>query len=78
MIFLPKGTPDEIVAAWRDAAARTVGAPDFKEKSQLVLGTYPQATGDGAVTRMKLAVDVVPEAKQFVKDWLTEKYDVRL
>ena len=78
MIFLPRGTPDEIVAAWRDAAARTVGAPDFKEKSQLVLGTYPQATGDGAVTRMKLAVDVVPEAKQFVKNWLTEKYNVRL
>ena len=41
-------------------------------------GTYPQATGEAAVTRMKLAVDVAPEAKQFVKDWLTEKYDVKL
>ena len=78
MIFLPKGTPEEIVAAWRDAAARTISAPDFEEKSQLVLGTYPQATGDAAVTRMKLAVDVPPEATQFVRDWLTEKYDVRL
>ena len=56
----------------------TVGAPDFKEKSELVLGIYPQATGDAAVTRMKLAVDVAPEAKQFVKDWLTEKYNVKL
>ena len=78
MIFLPKGTPDDIVAAWRDAAAKTVAAPDFKEKSELVLGIYPQATGDAAVTRMKLAVDVAPEAKQFVKDWLTEKYNVKL
>jgi len=78
MIFLPKGTPKDIVAAWRDAAAKTVAAPDFKEKSELVLGIYPQATGDAAVTRMKLAVDVAPEAKQFVKDWLTEKYNVKL
>ena len=78
MIFLPKGTPEDIVAAWRDAAAKTVAASDFKEKSELVLGIYPQATGDAAVTRMKLAVDVAPEAKQFVKDWLTEKYNVKL
>ena len=78
MIYLPKGTPDEIVEAWREAAAKTVGAPDFKEKSELVLGTYPQATGEAALTRMKLAVDVAPEAKQFVKDWLTEKYNVKL
>ena len=78
MIFLPKGTPAEIVEAWRDAAAKTIGAPDFKEKSELVLGTYPQSTGEAAVTRMKLAVDVAPEARQFVKDWLTEKYDVKL
>ena len=78
MIYLPKGTPDEIVEAWREAAAKTVGAPDFKEKSELVLGTYPQATGEAAVTRMKLAVDVAPEAKQFVKNWLTEKYNVKL
>ena len=78
MIYLPKGTPDEIVEAWREAAAKTVGAPDFKEKSELVLGIYPQATGEAAVTRMKLAVDVAPEAKQFVKDWLTEKYNVKL
>ena len=78
MIFLPKGTPEDIVAAWRDAAAKTVAAPDFKEKSELVLGIYPQATGEAAVTRMKLAVDVAPEAKQFVKDWLTEKYNVKL
>ena len=49
-----------------------------RTSSQLVLGTYPQATGDAAVTRMRLAVDVPPEATQFVRDWLTEKYDVRL
>ena len=78
MIFLPGGTPAEIVEAWRDAAAKTVGAADFREKSELVLGIYPQATGEAAVTRMKLAVDVAPEAKEFVKNWLTEKYNVKL
>ena len=78
MIFLPGGTSAEIVEAWRDAAAKTVGAADFREKSELVLGIYPQATGEAAVTRMKLAVDVAPEAKEFVKNWLTEKYNVKL
>ena len=78
MIFLPRGTPADIVDAWREAAAATISAPDFKEKSARVLGIYPQATGEAAATRMKLAVDVAPEAKQFVKDWLTEKYNVKL
>ncbi len=78
MIVLPKGTPDDIVAAWRDAAKKTVSAADFKAKSELVLGVYPQATGEAAIKRMKLAVDVDPKAKQWVRDWLIKKYNVKL
>ncbi len=77
MIVLPKGTPDDVVATWREAAAKVVNAPDFAEKSASVLGVYPQSTGEAAVKRMKLAVEVAPEQKQWVRDWLTEKYNVK-
>ena len=77
MIFLPKGTPDDIVAGWRDAAAKTVSAPGFAEQAEQVLGVYPQATGEAAVKRMELAVNVSSEAKQWVRNWLTEKYGVK-
>ncbi len=78
MIFLPKGTPDDVVAAWREAATKTVSAPGFAEKSKKVLGVYPQATGKAALTKMRLAVDVDPKAKQWVRDWLAKKYNVKL
>ncbi len=77
MVFLPKDTPDDIVAAWREAAAKVVSAPDFAEKSEAVLGVYPQSTGEAAVKRMELAVNVPDEQKEWVRSWLVEKYNVK-
>ncbi|MES9886384.1 MAG: hypothetical protein ABW140_06190, partial [Candidatus Sedimenticola sp. 6PFRAG1] len=78
MIFLPKGTSDDVVAAWRNAAAKTVNAPGFAEKSRKVLGVYPQATGEDAVKRMQLAVGIEQSAIDWVRNWLTSTYNVKL
>lgn len=77
MIFLPKGTPDDVVAAWRAAAAKAVSAEGFAEASEKVLGTYPQATGEDAAKKLSAAVNVSDEAKSWVRNWLTEKYNVK-
>ena len=77
MIFLPKGTPDEVLQAWRDAAAKTIEAPGFKEDSQGVLGTYAQKVGPDAELLLETAINVDPKAKDWVRSWLTETYNVK-
>ena len=77
MIFLPKDTPDDVLQAWRDAAAKTIEAPGFKEESQTVLGTYPQKVGPDAEQLLDTAIDVDPNAKEWVRTWLTETYNVK-
>ena len=78
MIFLPKGTSDDIVQAWRSAAAAAVASEELQAKKTAVLGAYKQATGETAVNAKRIATDVAPDAKAWVTNWLQEKYNVRL
>lgn len=78
MIFLPKGTPDDIVEAWRKAAEAVVASEAMQARKEAVLGAYKQAIGQAAVKAKELATDVSPEAKEWVSNWLQEKYNVRL
>lgn len=78
MAFLPKGTPADIVKAWSDAAQAAFSRPGFKEKAAQELGEYTQATGKAADALFKVAVNVDPKAKAWIKKWLTEKYKAKL
>lgn len=78
MIFLPKDTPDEILAAWREAARKTVSAPDFAAASARVLGDYEQKAGEAAQPLFDIALNVDPKAKRWVIDWLNATYDTGL
>ena len=51
---------------------------DFAEISAARLGVYPQLTGDAAQTALASATDVPQEAKDFVINWLSERYGVVL
>jgi tripartite-type tricarboxylate transporter receptor subunit TctC len=75
MIFLKKGTPANIIAAWRKAAVDVVNEPGFEEAKNKALGNYPQATGKKAQVLKKIATNVSPEAKAWVKAWLKRKYN---
>lgn len=78
MIFLPEGTPDDVVQAWRDAAAAAVASEELQAKKQEVLGDYKQAIGEAAQKMKQLATEVEPEAKEWMVNWLKERYNVRL
>ncbi|MEO0821061.1 MAG: tripartite tricarboxylate transporter substrate-binding protein [Pseudomonadota bacterium] len=78
MVFLPKGTPQEIVDAYSAAFKAVTERPDFAEISKARLGVYPQSTGDAATARLKLGTEVPEEAKAWVKNWLKERYGVTL
>jgi hypothetical protein len=60
--------------AFADIKARA----DFAEISSKSLGKYPQMTGAAAKKAMDSATQVSPEAKEFVVNWLQEKYGVSL
>jgi tripartite-type tricarboxylate transporter receptor subunit TctC len=77
LIFLLNGTPSDIIEAYVNALQKGIAAPGFKEKAQAELGDYDQATGNAAATMLKVALDVTPEARQWVRKWLTEKYGVK-
>ena len=75
MIFLKKGTPKDIVAAWRKAAADTINEPGFAAASAKALGKYPQSVGAKARVLKKIATTVSPKSKAWVLDWLKRKYN---
>lgn len=75
MIFVKKGTPPDILAAWRKAAADTVAEPGFSEAAAKALGAYPQAVGQKAQTLKRVATNVQPQAKAWVKDWLKRRFN---
>jgi tripartite-type tricarboxylate transporter receptor subunit TctC len=78
MVFLPKTASPEVVAMYEKAFKDIKARPDFAELSETTLGVYPQMTGAAADKAKKLATNVPPSAKQFVKDWLMEDYGVSL
>lgn len=78
MVFLPKGTSQEIIDAYSAAFDAVIAAPGFAEKSKKRLGVYPQLTGDGAKAKLAIATNVDPAAKDWVKKWLKDRFGVEL
>lgn len=77
MLMLPKGTPPEIVNAYHKAMQEVVSAPGFAEKIAGILGPYKQVVGTEAVAHLKRVIAIDAQAKAWVKQWLTEKYEVK-
>jgi tripartite-type tricarboxylate transporter receptor subunit TctC len=78
LIVLPKGTPKDVVDAYVAAIAAAVAAPGFKEKAGEEIGEYAQATGAASARMLKVALDIDPAAKAWVKKWLLDKYNAKL
>jgi hypothetical protein len=78
MVFLPAGAPDAAIATYTEAFQAVHARDDFAEISAARLGVYPQMTGDAAQTALSSATDVPQDAKDFVINWLSERYGVVL
>ncbi len=76
-VFLPKGTPADIVAAYAKAFQAAVDTPGFKEKAGDEIGEYRQATGAAAQKMLDVALAIDGEAKSWVKKWLSDKHGVK-
>jgi tripartite-type tricarboxylate transporter receptor subunit TctC len=76
-LFLPKGTPKDIVDAYVQALDKVVKTPAFREKAGDELGEYQQAVGPAARKAVQVALNVDPQARAFVRDWLTRRFQVK-
>lgn len=78
MVFLPKGTAPEIVAAWRDAAAKLVEDPEFIATKASAMGEDNHSIGPAATALFEAATNLTPSAKAYVVDMLVTKYKAKL
>ncbi len=76
-LFLPEGTPEPMVEAWRQAAARVVQDPDFKKKAPDVMGEYGQVIGRDAERVLAVAASLDDESRKAVVDWLKAKFNYK-
>ncbi|HER34458.1 MAG TPA: tricarboxylate transporter [Halothiobacillaceae bacterium] len=76
-MVVPKETPDDVVKTYQDAIRAMFEDPEYIANKDEKIGTYPQVTGAAAETRFAAATSVPAEAKEWVRNWLTEKYDVK-
>ncbi|MEL6958669.1 MAG: tricarboxylate transporter [Pseudomonadota bacterium] len=78
MVFLPAGAPEAAVNTFTEAFASIQERDDFAEISAARLGVYPQLTGAAAQTALESATVVEDSARDFVINWLSERYGVVL
>ena len=78
MAFLPKGTPDDIVAAYQKAFEDMKADPDYKANAEAVLGTYEQVTGPLAQALFEKGTTIAPDLRTQVANMLASEYGVKL
>jgi len=76
--WMPEGTPQEAIDAFAIAAAKVNGDPDFQEKGKQVTGGYPLQAGKAVEPGIKKALSPSAEATSYLRDLLTNKYNVKL
>jgi len=77
MIFLPKGVSADVLETYENAVKKVLDNENFKKSRIKNLGVYEQTVGIKAKKLKELATTVSDEDKQWVKDWLTKKYNVQ-
>jgi tripartite-type tricarboxylate transporter receptor subunit TctC len=75
LIVIKKGTPKEMVDAWREGVKKMVELPGFKEAAAKALGDYPQAVGKKAEVLYQVATTVDPASRKWVLDWLKRRFN---
>ncbi len=74
---LPNETPAPIIAAFRKAFEDAVKDPELIARRGDILGDYPQAVGAAADSLYRTATTISPEAREWVRNFLTQHHNVR-
>lgn len=75
---LPKGTPKNVVEAWRDAARKMFKDPDFLKRKDIILGPYDATIGAAAKRIIHDKLQLPDEAKDWLKKFAKARYNIEL
>ncbi|MEQ8195301.1 MAG: hypothetical protein RIB59_12515, partial [Rhodospirillales bacterium] len=75
---LPPETPQEIVDAYTGAAEKILKDDGFWKVAKKRLSAYPVLIGKDAHEAIKQAVDVSPEAMDYLKKFISSKFNVNI
>lgn len=78
IMFLPKDTPDEIVAVYQKSFEDMKADPEFQANAESVLGSYGQVTGPLAQALFEKGTTIAPELRAKVTEMLAADYGVKL
>lgn len=78
LAFLPPGTPDDIVFQWQEATRALMQDEKFIADAPKVLGGYLPIIGDKGEKLIKEALQIKPEYRQWLTDWLYETYQAKV
>jgi tripartite-type tricarboxylate transporter receptor subunit TctC len=76
LIVLPKGTSDDIVETYRAGVRAMLKDPEYLAKRDEVIGEYEQVTDKAAEKLYTDATTISPEARAWVRDFLSKNYQV--
>jgi hypothetical protein len=77
-IFLPTGTPQPVLDAWRNAVRTMLEDPEFDKTAGQVIEGYPQFVGESAKPIMRDALTFSPEAWRWIRDYLKTAHNVNV
>ena len=77
LLVLPKGTPDDVLEAYRSAARQLLTDPYYKENRDKIIGEYEQVTDAEADKLYKDSTNISPEAREWVREYLRKTHNVQ-
>ena len=77
LLVLPKGTPDEIVEAYRAAVRKMKEDPEYQAAKVEALGGYEQLTDKAGEALFKEGTTIDPKAREWVRNLLEKEYNAR-
>jgi tripartite-type tricarboxylate transporter receptor subunit TctC len=78
LLVAPKETPIEIVQAYQHAVTAMKQDPEYITRKPAALGTYEQVTGPAAQRLYELATDVPQQARNWIRQWLRDQFQVNI
>jgi len=77
LMMLQKGSSDELLEAYRQAIRDMRKDPDYIAKRDDIIGEYEQVTDAAGEALYQRATTITPEARNWVRDYLTKTYQVQ-
>ncbi|MCE8037650.1 tricarboxylate transporter [Halomonas sp. MCCC 1A11062] len=74
LIMVPKGTPDQLVEIYREAALEFVETEQFKQEADAHLGPYTPIVGDVVERHLEQAMALDDDLREWLADWLKTKH----